>query len=404
MTGTPEGGAEHSADPTGTDHADRKPSRAISREVNGHRGWFQSSSWVPDEPRVRRTVAGVGDGDGWRTWHAAMADSLYGPGGFYRSSGAPARHFRTAAHVGGPWTAAIHRLAMRVERALGFPTDFTVLDVGAGGGELLAGLADLAPAHWSLTGVDVAPRPARLPERVDWRNDSPTSLTGLLLAVERLDVVPVDVVEITAAGPRLVEVNLAGEERLGAAPDLSDQTWLRKWWPKASTGDRIEIGRTRDEVWQQLVAGMASGLAVAVDYALDPESDRGGTLTGFRNGDQVAPIPDRTGDLTAHVYVESLRCPGDVALSQREALGSLGTATDLPSYDGDGAAYLAELSATGDAAELLSRNGLGGFTWLGHGIGLSAAQLFADSDDPAPARPQSTPAARTSARTSSTHR
>jgi len=178
MTGTPEGGAEHSADPTGTDHADRKPSRAISREVNGHRGWFQSSSWVPDEPRVRRTVAGVGDGDGWRTWHAAMADSLYGPGGFYRSSGAPARHFRTAAHVGGPWTAAIHRLAMRVERALGFPTDFTVLDVGADGGELLAKLADLAPAHWSLTGVDVAPRPARLPERVDWRNDSPMGQPG----------------------------------------------------------------------------------------------------------------------------------------------------------------------------------------------------------------------------------
>jgi hypothetical protein len=46
----------------------------------------------------------------------------------------------------------------------------------------------------------------------------------------------------------------------------------------------------------------------------------------------------------------------------------LGISATRPAYDGDSAAYLAALSAVGDAAELTDPSGLGSFTWLIHPV------------------------------------
>ena len=119
------------------------------------------------------------------------------------------------------------------------------MDMGAGGGELLAGLATGAPGRWSLMGVDVAPRPAGLPERVHWQRDVPSRVAGLVTAVEYLDVVPVDVVELTETGPRLVEV-ARRRGTAGSRAGRPDLEWLRRWWPLAEIGDRAEVGHTRD--------------------------------------------------------------------------------------------------------------------------------------------------------------
>jgi len=323
-----------------------------------------------------------------------MSDALYAPNGFYRSAGTPARHFRTAAHVGGPWVAAIHELALRVHAVLGGPAGFTIVDVGAGGGELLAGLANRVPDEWSLIGVDLAPRPAALPDRVGWRDRPPSGVNGLVLAVELLDVVPVEVVEVTESGPRLVEVSRDGDERLGAAPTAVDLDWLQRCRPDRRAGDRIEIGGPRDEVWGELIASLVAGIAVVVDYAINEPAHRGGTLTGFRDGQPVPAIPDGSCDLTAHVQFEPLRRAGDLLTSQRDALRRLEVTADRPRYDGDPASYLASLSAAGDTAELMSASGLGGFTWLVHGVGV----------DPESVLRQSKRAARTAAHTSSRHR
>jgi SAM-dependent MidA family methyltransferase len=298
-----------------------------------------------------------------------MADALYGPGGFYRASGAPGRHFRTAAHTSPLWAGAIVELARRVDEALGEPVDFAVVDVGAGGGELLAGLAERAPARWALVGVDVASRPPSLPARVEWRETAPSDVTGLLVANEWLDVVPVDVVELTADGPRLVEVADDGTERLGSEPAPADRAWLDRWWPLVEVGDRAEVGLPRDEAWAGLVAGsLTAGVALAVDYAADPARDVAGTLTGYRDGRQVAPVPDGSCDITAHVLFESCAtaCVDVTTLltSQREALRALGVTAERPAYDGDPQGYVAALSRTGAAAELIDPYGLGSFTWL----------------------------------------
>src|SRR3954454_6810152 len=305
----------------------------------------------------------------WRLWREAMQDALYGPDGFYRASGAPARHFRTAVHASPLWVGAIAELAGRVESALGGPTEFTVVDMGAGGGELIGALATTAPAHWSLVGVDVAARPGGLPQRVQWLPEPPRDVVGLLVACEWLDVVPVDVVELTDDGVHLVEVAEDGEERLGPSATPVDSEWLNQWWPLAGVGDRAEVGRPRDEAWAAVLSRtLRHGVAVAIDYAADPARDLAGTMTGYRDGRQVAPVPDGSCDITAHVLMESCARAVPYAetllTTQREALRSLGVSGDRPSYDGNPQAYVAALSQAGAAAELLDPYGLGAFAWL----------------------------------------
>jgi SAM-dependent MidA family methyltransferase len=315
--------------------------------------------------RLRRSVCTVAD-DRQVTWRTAMSDALYGDAGFYLAAGAPGRNFRTSAHTSPHWAAAIHSLAARIDASLDRPEAFTVVDVGAGGGELLAALAAVAPQRWSLCGVDLAPRPASLPARVTWQREPPPSLVGLLVAVELLDVVPLDVAVLTGDGPRFVTVSSAGDERIGAAVDDRDAEWLRSWWPLDDAGDRGEIGWPRDDLWRSLTSRLDRGVALAIDYAAVPSRDVAGTLTAYRDGRQRIAVPDRMSDLTAHVCFESLRTEGDVVLSQREALRALGISGERPTYDGDAAAYLAALASAGAAAELLDPVGLGAFTWLIH--------------------------------------
>ena len=307
---------------------------------------------------------------------ALYDEAAFDDGGFYRRAGAPGRNFRTAAHASPRWAEAILELATRVDRALETPADFTVVDIGAGGGELLQALADQAPPSWHLVGVDVAPRPDGLPARIEWRHRLASGVAGLLLAVEWLDVIPLDIAVMTEDGLRLLEVDPSGNERVGESlpPDAAD--WAARWWPTPDVGDRCEIGRARDEAWGNAVRHMDSGLAVAIDYGAVPDRDLGGTLTGYRSGRQVLPVPDGSMDLTAHVLFESLEAnapAGDEVrlMTQREALHQLGIGAQRPAYQGNPASYLAGLSAAGEAAELLDPGGLGGFTWLMQSRGLS---------------------------------
>jgi SAM-dependent MidA family methyltransferase len=307
-----------------------------------------------------------------------MTRALYGDPGFYRRIGAPGCTFRTSAHASSLWATAIHELARRIDDSMGRPASFGIVDVGAGGGELLSDLAALCPDRWALTGVDLAPRPANLPARAGWHHEIPTDAIGLVIATELLDVVPVDVAELTDSGVYVVEVALDGIDQPSHVVTGRDAEWLSRWWPLADVGDRAEIGWPRDELWHSLVGCLTQGVVVAIDYAAMPERDVAGTLTGFRNGRQVAPIPDGNCDLTAHVRFESMMTHGDVMTNQRTALRALGLTAGLPTYSGDPSTYLETLSGAAEAAELLDPGGLGAFTWLLHAVGVP--QPLGDAD------------------------
>lgn len=313
-------------------------------------------------------------------WRAAAERALYGPGGFFVRE-APAAHFRTAVHASPLFAGAVARLLLRVDEALGHPPELAFVDVGAGRGELAAEVLRALPAHAAARlracAVERAARPAGLDERIAWRASPPAEVVGLLFANEWLDNVPVEVVEVDAAGvPRYVLVDAAGEEALGAPVAGEDARWLRRWWPlPPEPGARAEIGLPRDRAWAAAAGCLTRGLAVAVDYA-HSRADRPplGTLTGYRDGRAVRPVPDGSCDLTAHVALDACARPaGATLLPQRAALRALGLDGRRPPLalaSSDPAGYLTALSRAGAAAELLDPAGLGGFTWLVQPVGI----------------------------------
>ncbi|GAA4564726.1 SAM-dependent methyltransferase [Micromonospora coerulea] len=331
-------------------------------------------------------------------WRVAMDRALYGPGGFFVSGAGPAAHFRTSVHASPVFAAALFRLLTRVDAALGHPARLDVVDVGAGRGELLRALSALAAARppltarLRLTAVERAVQPEDLPEEIEWSDQIPSGITGLLIATEWLDNVPLDVAVRTRDGWRYVLVDPAtGEESVGDRVSLADGDWLGRWWPTAtgeagSTGSggpeplaaisaRSEIGRTRDEAWADAVKHVDRGLALAVDYGhLREERPVDGTLTGYRGGRQVPPVPDGSCDITAHVAVDSIAFAGErVArcayslISQREGLRAFGADGGRPPLRlaaEDPAGYVRALAAASTMAELTDPAGLGGHWWL----------------------------------------
>lgn len=276
-----------------------------------------------------------------------MQAALYGPEGFFvRSS--PAAHFATSAQS--PLFArAVAALVALVDEQLGRPDPLDVVDIGAGGGELLANLEPLLPARARLTPVEFGDP---LPERVE----------GLLLATEWLDNVPLDL----ARDGRY----LHDGEPLSAA----DAAWAERWWPNAS--GIVEIGRTRDEAWATAVRRLHRGVALTVDYGhflgTRPSSP---TLTGYRDGREVEPLLDGTTDLTCHVAIDSAAAATGLEsriMTQREALHWLGITGRRPPLDlahRDPAGYLRALAEAGEAAHLTDPHGLGGHWWVLHPLG-----------------------------------
>nr|WP_245667957.1 SAM-dependent methyltransferase [Actinomadura macra] len=316
----------------------------------------------------------------WLTWRTAMERALYGDGGFYRRGECPSEHFRTSVHASPRFAAAIARLLVEVDTALGRPNRLDLVDVGAGSGRLLAnilaclppGLADrLAP-----TAVEIAPRPPELPAPIAWRPDLPPEITGLVVANEWLDNIPLDVVERTPDGIRTVLVDpSSGAERTGPDPTDEDRDWLERWWPLPEPGDRAEIGHPRCAAWASVIGRVRSGLAVAVDYSHAFGSrPLSGTLTGYRDGSTVPAVPDGSCDVTAHVALDACALAGERAgatssrlTTQRAALRSLGLSGVRPPIDlahRDPRAYLTALCHAGEDAELTDPAGLGGFGWL----------------------------------------
>ncbi|MDG4794340.1 SAM-dependent methyltransferase [Micromonospora sp. WMMD1082] len=427
-------------------------------------------------------------------WQAAMHRSLYGPGGFFVSGTGPAAHFRTSVHASPIFASALLGLIARVDAALGFPDPFDVVDVGAGRGELLRALsvgvavgvsgeparsgrsgliparagspetltttaavqnADLgvsspgsvdpslaAPVQLArrvrFTAVELAPRPADLPDQITWTNEIPAGITGLLLATEWLDNIPLDLATYTEEGWHYLLVDPAsGEETTGGPVSREDADWLATWWPlptedgpdvppqtvtdgSGSTGSgfraarpaegssltarsrsgrpetptnrswnpevRAEIGRTRDEAWAEAVGHVDRGLALAVDYGhLSAERPVGGSLTGYRGGRQVPPVPDGSCDITAHVAMDSVASAGERVArcayslgSQREGLRALGVDGGRPPLSRAGrdpAGYVRALAEASAAAELTDPAGLGGHWWLWQPVGVPAGRL-----------------------------
>jgi hypothetical protein len=261
----------------------------------------------------------------WRPWRAAWLGAAYGAGGFW-STQQPADHFSTGVGAGPLVAAAVAGL---VPASVG-----VVVDVGAGDARLLTHLVDLLP-DVALVGVDRRPRPEGLDPRVGWFRDhwdvergrwaagGPDAWSSadapLLVAHEWLDDLPVPVVGRHAGTWHEVEVDDAGEERLGDAVGGDDRAWLARWWdegPGEAEPGRAEVGRARDAAWAVLVRSAVArgGRALAVDYGhLAGGRPADGSLLAYGRGRQRDPVPDGSVNLTAAVAIDALTRAGEDA-------------------------------------------------------------------------------------------
>ncbi|GAA2625015.1 SAM-dependent methyltransferase [Streptomyces vastus] len=331
---------------------------------------------------------------GRRGWRQAAEEALYGPRGFYRRPEGPAGHFRTSVHASPLFAGAVAGLLCRVDEALGRPAELAFVDMGAGRGELVTGVLKALPAEVGSRArgyaVERADRPAAVDHRIEWLAEPPAGVTGLLFANEWLDNVPLDVAEVDADGvPRMVLVREDGTESLGEPVSGAEAEWLARWWPlpghrlpeelrtpenQHPEGLRAEIGLPRDAAWASAVATLDRGLAVAVDYAHRADARPPfGTLTGFREGRETAPVPDGSCDITAHVALDACALPGARLLTQRDALHALGVSGGRPPLSlasTDPTAYVRALAGAAEGTELTAPGGLGDFGWLVQPVGI----------------------------------
>jgi SAM-dependent MidA family methyltransferase len=377
-----------------------------------------------------------------------MQAALYGPGGFYARGEPPARHFRTSVHVSPGYAAAVLELLREVDAGLGWPARIDLVDVGAGRGELLEQvlaaaaepgppepappvpgppvpgpsreLADRGLAEADLTGrgqagrgqagrgqagrgqagrglagriaacaVEVAPRPAGLDPGIRWERVPPAGITGLVIASEWLDNIPLDVVELTTAGPAVVQVDpVTGAERPHGQPGPADLAWIRDWWPLRACGERAEVGRTRCTAWADVIRRIDCGVAVAADYGHLKASRPGcGTLTGYLEGRAVPAVPDGSRDITAHVALDACAeagkaagAGGTVLTTQRAALRALGLDARRPPLGlaaSDPEGYALALCRASQNGELVDAAGLGGFGWLAQAVDVALPESLA---------------------------
>jgi SAM-dependent MidA family methyltransferase len=308
-----------------------------------------------------------------RAWFDAWIESAYGPDGFWRRH-SPHEHFRTAAASGSVLAEALAAVADRVAVS-------AVVDVGAGGGELLTALAGQRPGL-RLGGIDLRPRPEALAEPIDWAEDlwdvrygrwttgQADALLGgegpvLVVAAEWLDDLPCRVVHREADGWRELVVEPGGAERAGPRLAGADLEWADRWWP---SGRRAEIGTTRDQAWSALAAVVQrrGGGLVLVDYGHDRDRRPAeGSFAAYRDGRSVTPMPSTEMNLTAHLSLDAVRAAGETAglrtvldARQDEALARL-------LADGSAAADpLTELAHRSERAALGSAYGWGTHRWL----------------------------------------
>lgn len=207
-----------------------------------------------------------------------MEVALYGESGFYTSAGRAGRRgdFLTSPEVGPLFGAVVARMLDAVWKDLGCPSDFTVVDLGAGPGTLArsvlaAGPRCVEPERY--VAVEISPtqrdlHPDGIRTRAIWDLEG---ITGVVIANELFDNVPFRLAvhdgvwreaRVMADRGRFLEI-LAPLEPTDA-----------KLLPaNATLGARAPLHRRAGELLAQVRSGMAAGRILVFDYMVSTTAE-----------------------------------------------------------------------------------------------------------------------------------
>ncbi len=187
---------------------------------------------------------------------------------------------------------------------MGSPPDFTLVELGAGRGETIAEIKRCLP---DLRVVAVEIGGGKIPE----------NFTGVVLANEFFDALPVSSVERCREGLIEYRVGLDGEQFVWKpAPNCDPhlQEYIERYHESLPLGNRTEVNRVAFDYLDRIASQMENGYVLALDYGYTSEEVwRGGrfvsgSLMSYRRhryGEDVLAEPGSR-DITSHVNFSAL--------------------------------------------------------------------------------------------------
>ncbi len=373
---------------------------------------------APLRPELEAALGRRATPDGFVPFDRFMEVALYAPGlGYYareRSPFGPSGDFYTAPSVHPTFARTLAARVAEVDRALGRPRPFSVVDLGSGDGRLLAGIAKaLAPGANDVRYVVVDRSPARrtaaraavaaelggagggVEEAASLGEAGP--LAGVVVAHELLDALPArrlrwDGRVWKELGVRVVDrrAQLAESEltTVPPAPPL----------PALGTGDAgtvVELSPAAEAIVREVADHLTGGLFLVVDFGAEERellaAHPRGTVAAVRShrADLLPWEAPGESDLSTFVNFSRVRSAARTAgwvelgyRGQAEALAGWGFEGELARALADARSPEEEVKTRLAAKNLLF--GFGGFRVLELAAPSSAAALRRLSD-PSPA-------------------
>jgi len=280
------------------------------------------------------------------SFHRFMQAALYDPvHGYYRRARDPfgkQGDFYTAEQIQPVFGILIAARIRMLYQQMGAPADFTVVELGAGRGEM----AD-AFAQWRYIPVDIAA--GELPER----------FRGVVFANEFFDALPVE--QVTFGEGCFRELRVGWDQRFvwtaGAPVREEVAEYLRCYFPPPQEGAVFEVNLEALAWLERIARALESGFLFTIDYGYTrAESARfpRGTLMSYRRHHADEDVLEDPGarDITAHVAFTALQEHG-----ARLGLAAAGFETLAQTLlrAGEPDEFAAALAASTEAEELRRR-------------------------------------------------